>query len=278
MEIKLKNCTFNESVIIGTVKAPSSDAVLYAKKVSRNLSNKQLVALDDFVNNLKTDEIWGKLTHLYIPSLAFVDGGNNLREAFIDVVSSFGSTTTYGIEEALAKSEFVYKGGGITNKTVKINSKRDGATFINGETINDSHVMFFVKSGKTSMSPQAGIVEQWDRGFLGGVFNPPYGYLNGDHIRTVINDINFNLMNNDISAGEIFGHTAINNIGKIIKLSKLDTAHSIDISSSGNFQNNIKFATSEIQLSFGLVSFGKGLTDEETTKYIQYIKELMSVV
>lgn len=277
MEIKLKNCTFSESAIIGTVRVPSSDAVLYAKKVSRNLSNKQLIALDDFVNNLKTDGIWEKITHLYIPSLAFVDGGENLREAFIDVVSSFGSTTTYGIEEELAKSEFVYKNGGVTNKTVKANSRRNGATFINGETINDSHVMFFVKSGETSTSQEG--VEVWDRGFLGGVFNPPYGYLNADNIRIVVNNINFNLNNKNISAGEIFGHTAINNIGKTIGLSKLSTG-SIDILSleNLNFPNNVKFATSEIQLSFGLVSFGKGLTDEETTKYIQYIKELMSAV
>lgn len=274
MEIKLKNCTFNEPVIIGTVKAPSSDAVLYAKKVSRNLSNKQLVALDDFVNNLKTDGIWEKITHLYIPSLAFVDGGENLREAFIDVVSSFGSTTTYGIEEELAKSEFVYKNGGVTNKTVKINERRNGATFINGETINDSHAMFYVKSGQPSNSQEG--IDQWDRGFLCGVFNPPYGYLNASNIRIVINNIYFNLNNRNISAGEIFGHTAINNIGKPISLSKLSTG--IDISSLGNFPNNVKFATSEIQLSFGLVSFGKGLTDEETTKYIQYIKKLMSVV
>ena len=124
MKIKLKKCTFNESAIIGRVKAPSNDAVLYAKKVSRNLSNNQLVALDDFVNNLKTDGIWEKLTHLYIPSLAFVDGGENLREAFIDVVSSFGSTTTYVIEEELAKSEFVYKNGGVTNKAAKLNNIR----------------------------------------------------------------------------------------------------------------------------------------------------------
>lgn len=275
MEIKLKNCTFNESAIIGTVKVPSSDALLYAKKVSRNLSNKQLIALDDFVNNLKTDGIWGKVTHLYIPSLAFVDGGNNLREAFIDVVSSFGSTTTYGIEEALAKSEFVYKDGGVTNKTAKPNSTRDGATFINGETINDSHAMFFVKSGEPSRSQEG--VDGWERGFLGGVSNAPYGYLNADNIRIVVNDISFNLTNNHISAGEIFGHTAINNIGKAIRLSKLHTTN-YDISSLANFPNNIKFATSEIQLSFGLISFGKGLTTDEATKYIQYIKELMSVV
>lgn len=276
MKIKLKNCTFNESVIIGTISVPSSNAVLYAQKVSRNLSDTQLIALDNFVNNLKTDGIWKKLTHLYIPSLAFVNGGENLREAFIDVVSSFGSTTTYGIEEELAKSEFVYKDGGITNKTAKPNTTRDGATFINGETINDSHVMFFVKSGNTSTSQEG--VEVWDRGFLGGAVNPPYGYLNADNIRIAINNIGFNLHNRHISAGEIFGHTDLNNIGKIIKLSKLDTAHSVDISSLGNFPNNIKFATSEIQLSFGLISFGKGLTDEEAKKYIQYIKKLMSVV
>lgn len=274
MEIKLKNCTFSESAIIGTVKVPSNDAVLYAKKVSRNLSNNQLIALDDFVNNLKIDGIWEKLTHLYIPSLAFVDGGENLREAFIDVVSSFGSTTTYGIEEELAKTEFVYKNGGVTNKTAKINDRRQGAAFINGETVNDSHAMFYVKSGEPSRS-QAGIQYGWDRGFL-NTYNPPYGYLNADNIRIVKDGTNFNLNNRSISAGEIFGHTAINNIGKTIELSKL--SRDVDISSSENFPNNVKFGTSEIQLSFGLVSFGKGLTDEETTKYIQYIKELMSVV
>lgn len=272
MEIKLKKCTFSESAIIGTIKAPSNDAVLYAKKVSRNLSNKQLVALDDFVNNLKTDGIWEKLTHLYIPSLAFVDGGQNLREAFIDVVSSFGSTTTYGIEEELAKSEFVYKDGGIANKTAKKNHERDGATFINGETINDSHAMFFIKSGEPSSS-QEGIEYLFDRGFTCGA---PYAYLNGDNIEIVENNIGYNLNNVDIKAGEIFGHVALNNIGKQVKVSKLGPT--IDISSLGNFPNNAKFGTSEIQLSFGLVSFGKGLTKDEATKYIQYIKELMSKV
>ena len=275
MKIKLKKCTFNESAIIGTVKVPSSDAVLYAKKVSRNLSNKQLVALDDFVNNLKTDGIWEKLTHLYIPSLAFVDGGENLREAFIDVVSSFGSTTTYGIEEELAKSEFVYKNGGVTNKTIKNNYIRRGAAFINGESINDSHAMFYVKSGEPSTS-QAGI-EQWDRGFTCCAnMDIPYSYLNSENIKIFTNTIGYNINNKAIKAGEVFGHVALNNIGKSVRVSVLDL--NINISSLGNFPENVMFGTSEIQLSFGLVSFGKGLTDEETTKYIQYIKELMSKV
>lgn len=277
MEIKLKKCTFSESAIIGTVKVPSNDAVLYAKKVSRNLSNKQLIALDDFINNLKTNGIWEKLTHLYIPSLAFVDGGENLREAFIDVVSSFGSTTTYGIEEELAKTEFVYKNGGVTNKTAKVNDRRNGATLINGETVNDSHAMFYVKSGELSTS-QAGLANQWDRGFTCGTVNTPYGYLNGDNIRIAENNIGFNLNQFEaIKVGEIFGHTALNNIGNKIELSTIED-NNIDISSLNTFPENTMFGTSEIQLSFGLVSFGKGLTKDEATKYIQYIKELMSKV
>ena len=277
MEIKLKNCTFNESAIIGTVKVPSNDAVLYAKKVSRNLSNNQLVALDDFVNNLKTNGIWEKLTHLYIPSLAFVDGGENLREAFIDVVSSFGSTTTYGIEEELAKSEFVYKNGGVTNKTAKINLRRRGPAFINGETINDSHAMFYIKSGEPSAS-QAGIENAWDRGFTCGSTDAPYRYANTYNLNIVSNNIDFNFNpNKAIKAGEIFGHIALNNNGKRIIASIIDN-NSLDISSLNTFPENIMFGTSEIQLSFGLVSFGKGLTKDEATKYIQYIKELMSAV
>lgn len=277
MKIKLKKCTFNESAIIGTAKVPSNDAVLYAKKVSRNLSNNQLVALDDFVNNLKTNGIWEKLTHLYIPSLAFVDGGENLREAFIDVVSSFGSTTTYGIDEELAKSEFIYKDDGITNKTAKLNNIRRGAAFINGETINDSHAMFYIKSGEHSAS-QAGIENAWDRGFTCGITNAPYKYENIHNIVVVKNSIGFNFDPTEaIKAGEIFGHIALNNNGKRITASIIDN-NGFDISSLNTFPENIMFGTSEIQISFGLVSFGKGLTKDEATKYIQYIKELMSKV
>lgn len=274
MKIKLKKCTFNDSAIIGTVKVPSNNAVLYANKVSRNLSNNQLVALDDFVNNLKTDGIWEKLTHLYIPSLAFVDGGENLREAFIDVVSSFGSTTTYGIEEELAKSEFVYKNGGVTNKTIKINNKRQGAAFINGETVNDSHAVFFIKSGEYLKS-QSGI-NMWDRGFTSGRSPSSYKVLNEYNVCVDTSSSNYTFNpNSSIKAGEIFGHTAINNNAYIIDCSVITRR---GITPSGNFAENNEFSTSEIQLSFGLISFGKGLTTDEATKYIQYIKELMSKV
>lgn len=272
MEIKLKNCTFNESAIIGTFKVPSNDAVLYAKKVSRNLSNKQLVALDDFVNNLKTGGIWEKLIHLYIPSLAFVNGGENLREAFIDVVTSFGNNTTYGIEEELAKSEFVYKNGGVTNKAVKINSLRRGANFINGEAVNNSHAMFFVKSGEFSQE-QAGITNIWDRGFTSG---KPYRLLNINNVGIGDSGGIYTLNpNSSIKTGEIFGHTALNDNAYIIEASNISDSN---VTPQGNFAENNEFCTSEIQLSFGLVSFGKGLTKEQATKYIQYIKELMSKV
>lgn len=274
MEIKLKKCTFNESAIIGTVKSPSNDAVLYAKKVSRNLSNNQLVALDDFVNNLKTNGIWEKLTHLYIPSLAFVDGGENLREAFIDIVSSFGSTTTYGIEEELAKSEFVYKDGGVTNKVAKQNVQRKGATFINGETVNDSHAVFFIKSGEY-LTLQSGM-NIWDRGFTSGKNSSSYKILNENNVSVDTPSSNYTFNpKTSIKAGEIFGHTALNNIAYTIESSVINKTV---ITPSGNFAENNEFSTSEIQLSFGLVSFGKGLTEDEATKYIQYIKELMSKV
>lgn len=274
MEIKLKKCTFSESAIIGRVKVPSNDAVLYAKKVSRNLSNNQLVALDDFVNNLKTDGIWEKLTHLYIPSLAFVDGGENLREAFIDVVSSFGSTTTYGIEEELAKTEFVYKNGGVSNKTIKINNARRGAAFINGETVNDSHAVFFIKSGEY-LTSQSGI-NIWDRGFTSGGNSSSYKILNTYNVCVDTPSSNYTFdPNHSIKAGEIFGHTALNNNAYIIGSSAIIRK---SITPSGNFEENNEFSTSEIQLSFGLLSFGKGLTTDEATKYIQYIKELMSKV
>lgn len=279
MEFKLKKCTFTDSVITGVKIQPSAEVLAYANNISRELSNEQLVAFDNFVTNLKKGGIWDKITHLYIPSLAYVENGKNVREAFIDVVSSFGETPTYGIDKELAESNFTYKGGGISNKKVEINLNRKGASFINGETINDSHVMFLVKSGTASISQEG--IEVYDRGFCCGVFDSPYRYINGDNYNIYGNNgsDNFTSNNKSIEEGKIFGHTVLDNKGNIIEASTIsDTDFELSNSTKKNFPENIMFGTSEIQLSFGLVSFGKGLTKEQAAKYIQYITDLMNVL
>lgn len=270
MIIKLKGTTFTNTVTIGEEKQPSANAKAFAQNVSRALTTAQLVALDSFVANLKNDGIWGKIIHLYIPSLAFVNGGENTREAFIDVVSSFGNTPVFGIEEEDAKETFVYKNGGISNKTAIINSKRKGASFINGESVNDSHAFFFIKDG-ANVKSQDGIENSWDRGFTNK--QKAYWFLNSSNIAIATSDIDFNFINT-FKANDVFGHTAINNTGSTYISSAF--WKDVDISTLKNFPEDAKFGTSEIQLSFGLVSFGKGLTKEQSNKYILHIKELMS--
>ena len=115
-----------------------------------------------------------------------------------------------------------------------------------------------------------------DRGFTSGESASSYKIFNDYNVCIDNSATTYTLHpNRPIKAGEIFGHTALDNNAYIIESSVINET---SITPSGNFAENNEFSTSEIQLSFGLLSFGKGLTTDEATKYIQYIKELMSVV
>lgn len=90
MIIKLKGASFSEAVTIGTeVQYDSNVANLFINGYLKSASKKQKVALSSFLSNLHTENLWDKITGMYIPIL-----GNSVSDALLNVKTSYGSNNT----------------------------------------------------------------------------------------------------------------------------------------------------------------------------------------
>ena len=86
MIIKLKGASFNEAVTIGTeVQYDSNVDNLFVNGYLKSASKKQKVALSNFLYNLHTENLWDKITGMYIPIL-----GNSVSDALLNVKTSYG--------------------------------------------------------------------------------------------------------------------------------------------------------------------------------------------
>ena len=90
MIIKLKGASFSEAVTIGTeVQYDSNVDNLFVNGYLKSASKKQKVALSSFLSNLHTENLWNKITGMYIPIL-----GMSVTDALLNVKNSYGSNNT----------------------------------------------------------------------------------------------------------------------------------------------------------------------------------------
>lgn len=86
MIIKLKRASFNEAITIGTeVQYDSNVDNLFVNGYLKSATKKQKVALSNFLSNLHTENLWDKITGMYIPIL-----GNSVSDALLNVKTSYG--------------------------------------------------------------------------------------------------------------------------------------------------------------------------------------------
>lgn len=86
MIIKLKGASFSEAVTIGTeVQYDSNVNNLFVNGYLKSASKKQKVALSNFLSNLHTENLWDKITGMYIPIL-----GKSVSDALLNVKTSYG--------------------------------------------------------------------------------------------------------------------------------------------------------------------------------------------
>lgn len=90
MIIKLKGASFSEAVTIGTeVQYDSNVDNLFINGYLKSASKKQKAALSSFLSDLRTDNLWDKITGMYIPIL-----GKSVFDALLNVKTSYGSDNT----------------------------------------------------------------------------------------------------------------------------------------------------------------------------------------
>lgn len=90
MIIKLKGASFSEAVTIGTeMQYDSNVDNLFVNGYLKSASKKQKVALSSFLLNLHTENLWDKITGMYIPIL-----GEYISDALLNVKTSYGSNNT----------------------------------------------------------------------------------------------------------------------------------------------------------------------------------------
>lgn len=86
MIIKLKGASFSEAVTIGTeIQYDSNVDNLFVNGYLKSASKKQKVALSNFLSNLHAENLWDKITGMYIPIL-----GNSVSDALLNVKTSYG--------------------------------------------------------------------------------------------------------------------------------------------------------------------------------------------
>lgn len=86
MIIKLKGTSFSEAVTIGTeIQYDSNVDNLFVNGYLKNASKKQKVALSNFLSNMHAENLWDKITGMYIPIL-----GQSVSDALLNVKTSYG--------------------------------------------------------------------------------------------------------------------------------------------------------------------------------------------
>lgn len=90
MIIRLREADFSRKNIgkLELTKELSAEVTNILENYTRNLTETQKFALDDFITGLKNNNIWDKINVMYMPVLS-----NNLTEAFINIKTLTTTTT-----------------------------------------------------------------------------------------------------------------------------------------------------------------------------------------
>lgn len=145
MIIKLKGASFDEAITIGTeVQYDSNVDNLFVNGYLKSASKNQKVALSSFLSNLHTENLWDKITGMYIPIL-----GKSISDALLNVKTSYGGNNILdSYPEGVFEMDTDNKGIKGTSKVVFSGAWPDSTWYSTSVNPSDFHQCVVAKDYK----------------------------------------------------------------------------------------------------------------------------------
>lgn len=145
MIIKLKGASFSEAVTIGTeVQYDSKVDNLFVNGYLKNATKNQKVALSSFLSNLHIENLWDKITGMYVPIL-----GKSVSDALLNVKTSYGSNNTLdSYPDGMLEMDTDNKGIKGTGKVVFSDDWPDSTWYSTSVNPSDFHQCIVAKDYK----------------------------------------------------------------------------------------------------------------------------------
>lgn len=275
MIIKLKGVSFNETITIGTeVQYESNVDNLFVNGYLKSASKNQKVALSSFLSDLHTENLWDKITGMYIPIL-----GKSISDALLNVKTSYGGNNILdSYPEGVFEMDTDNKGIKGTSKVVFSGAWPDSTWYSTSVNPSDFHQCVVAKDYK------------------------PVGDQVGFNISSIKKSIYGEILPFKVSAKPVYNNTLdIAGTEKTVSLQvpaivSLTSEKNIIYNGEGTYYEGTEshdnsnyqiypffngvyvYSNGNTQIAMqGLkfMSFGKSMTQEEMQKYYELVKTLV---
>lgn len=276
MIIKLKGASFSEAVTIGTeMQYDSNVDNLFVNGYLKTASKKQKVALSNFLSNLHTENLWDKITGMYIPIL-----GNSVSDALLNVKTSYGGNNILdSYPNGVFEMDNDNKGIKGTNMVVFDNVWPDSSWYSTSVNYSNFHQCIVATDYKPTHSQKILDISTMKKSTYNGI--SPFIVVCKSVYKNTINLVSgvekpISLQNPTIVCLNAENSTMYNGNNTYFEATEAHTDNDyllfpfftgVAVSENGNttpFLQGLKF-----------MSFGKSMTQEEMQKYYELVKTLV---
>lgn len=277
MIIKLKGASFSEAVTIGTeIQYDSNVDNLFVNGYLKSASKKQKVALSNFLYNLHAENLWDKITGMYIPIL-----GKSVSDALLNVKTSYGGNNILdSYPDGVFEMDNDNKGIKGTNRAVFDKVWPDSTWYSTSVNYSNFHQCIVATDYKSTDSQKSLGISTMKKSTYTGI-NPFIVVCKGSKYKNTINlasgvEKPVSLQNPTIVCLNAENNTMYNGNNTYFEATEAHTDNDyllfpfftgVVTSEYGNttpFLKGLKF-----------MSFGKSMTQEEMQKYYALVKTLV---
>lgn len=276
MIIKLKGASFSEAVTIGTeVQYDSNVDNLFVNGYLKSASKKQKVALSNFLSNLHTENLWDKITGMYIPIL-----GESVSDALLNVKTSYGGNNILdSYPDGVFEMDNDNKGIKGTNRVVFDRIWPDSSWYSTSANYSNFHQCIVATDYKPTSSQKILNISSMKKSTYTDIY--PFiivcksGYKNTLNLASGV-EKQVSLQNPTIVCLNAENNTMYNGNNTYFEATEAHTNNDyllfpfftgVATAENGNttpFLKGLKF-----------MSFGKSMTQEEMQKYYELVKTLV---
>lgn len=276
MIIVLNGADFSANNIgkIEIPKVPSSNVVALNNAITRELTKSQMIAIDDFIESLQSNNIWDKIEQLYIPSMAYTQNGD-VKDCFIDIKASWGNEISYNSEIESKKANYRCLNGGIANINTDFSYVEINKGLLvskNIQNVEDCHVLIYnINYNSAQRTTNVFLQTEWNK------YCPNIYIEDTNAIRFLVSSSTLSLTGS-IDNAVIGLSTSSNNANAVYG----ENSKTVPLSEFGSdingFTSPTYFGPQNTNQTIGLISTGKGFDLQTLLKYKECINKLMSKI
>lgn len=276
MILRLSGADFSANNIgkIDIVRELSEDTISLLSNFTREITNEQRFAVQDFINGLKSNGIWSYIENLYIPSLA-----GDLSETLYDVkgrnLDATPNSTYYELVgySLRIKADYNASQSEIVTAKVKTNASQANLHLMAyvkdmGYNANYAVMLLLLSNGDTASLNSVGVHANYICGFNGNSSEKNYSGT-------------YSMFSSDTEYNGFIGY--VSNTSKIFTVVDKEYKTMDIVPSSDYTYTNVDtyIGTNAINKSrfvggYNIISTGAAMTKEMMIKYNELCDELMS--